>query len=293
LIHQCVTAGAEGHGPFLKPMKKLNVCLLAFSAGQVLHAGTVIADFNDLAPGDLNGKTGGTGFAASTWINNSAGTAETFIDVVTGNLTAPAATNYSLPQSGAAQSAQNTNGTTSLQTRALATPLTGDTVWFSFLLNQPTASPGVTTGSRGGICLNQATTFHDPNNPRIMGLGSQLTAWLTGNNDVVVNSAFTAGTTAVVLGRILVSDTGNETLSLWVNPNVNALGTPTATHSGANWIGPTGITSVSVQSYAGHRLDDSRSGSGGRSGIVCSELCLWRRLPGHCHADGDLPQRGT
>jgi hypothetical protein len=232
-------------------MKKLNVCLLAFSAGQVLHAGTVIADFNDLAPGDLNGKTGGTGFAASAWINNSAGTAETFIDVVTGNLTAPAATNYSLPQSGAAQSAQNTNGTTSLQTRALATPLTGDTVWFSFLLNQPTASPGVTTGSRGGICLNQATTFHDPNNPRIMGLGSQLTAWLTGNNDVVVNSAFTAGTTAVVLGRILVSDTGNETLSLWVNPNVNALGTPTATHSGANWVGPTGITSVSVQSYGG------------------------------------------
>lgn len=232
-------------------MKKLNACLLALSASQVLHAGTVIADFNDLAPGDLNGKTGGTGFAASPWINNSAGIAETFIDVVAGDLAAPAGTNYALLQTGTPQGAQNTNGGTSLQTRTLATPLTGDTIWFSFLLNQPTASPNVTTGSRGGICFNQATTLHDPGNPRIMGLGSQLTAWLTGNNDVVVNNAFTAGTTAFVLGRILVSDAGNETLSMWLNPNVNALGTPTATHSGANWIGATGITTVSVQSYGG------------------------------------------
>ena len=227
----------------------LKTLLFLATSGAAAHAATAVADFNDLVPGDLNGQLGGTGFAATPWINNSAGVAETFIDVVAGDLTAPAGTNYNLAQSGTPQRAQNTAGTTSLQTRELATALTGDTVWFSFLLNQPSASAGSTAGSRGGINFNQPTTFSDPGNPRIVGLGSRLTAWLTANDQIIINDAFMANTTALVLGRIQVNDAGNDTLSLWVNPNVNALGAPTASFGAADWIGAAGITTTSVQSY--------------------------------------------
>ncbi|WP_193215094.1 hypothetical protein [Luteolibacter marinus] len=227
----------------------LKSILILALGGSTAGATTVVADFNDLVPGDLNGQFGGTGFGTDAWTNNSAGTVEPFIDVVAGDLTAPAATNYALVQSGTPQSARNTDGTTSLQTRVLDTPLTGGTIWFSFLLNQASASPNSTSGSRGGICFNQATTGGDPGNPRVMALGSQLTAWLTGNSQITINNALTANTTALILGRIQVSDPGNETLSLWVNPDVNALGAPAGTFAGGDWVGAGGITSVSVQSY--------------------------------------------
>jgi hypothetical protein len=104
---------------------------------------------------------------------------------------------------------------------------------------------------RGGICFNHPTTLHDPTNPRIMALGSQLNAWLTANNQIALNNAFTANTTALVLGRIQVNPVvgANDTLSLWIDPDVNSLGAPTASFSSANWIGSAGITSVSIQSY--------------------------------------------
>lgn len=230
-------------------MKKFPAFLLALALPA--HAGTAVADFNDLTSGDLSGQTGGSGFGAAPWINNSATTPVKFLDVIAGDLTAPPATHYAVPQSGTAHSVQNTDGTTSMETRTLSPALTGDTVWFSFLLKQPSASAGSNAGSRGGICFNQPTTSAVPNNPRVMALGSQLNAWLTGSSQIALNSIFTADTTALVVGRILVNDSGNDTLSLWVNPDVNAIGAPLASYSTADFIGTTGITTVSVQSYGG------------------------------------------
>ena len=69
--------------------------------------------------------------------------------MVAGDLAAPAATNYAYTQAGTPLSAQGTFASGRQATRALASPLVGSTVWFSFLLNQPTAN------SRGGITFNQ------------------------------------------------------------------------------------------------------------------------------------------
>lgn len=230
-------------------MKTTSLVLLLAASG-VARAATAVADFNDLTTGNLTGQAGGSGFTAANWINNSAATPEPDIDVVAADLSAPAGTNYAIAQSGTPQSAQNTTGTTSLQIRTLATPLTGSTIWFSFLINQPVATAGLNTGNRGGICFNQATTTGDPGNPRIMFLGTQLNAWLASNSEFTLNSAITPGTTALVLGRIQYSAAGNEVITLWVNPNVNALGAPAGTIT-SNWLGAAGITSVAVQSYGG------------------------------------------
>jgi len=62
----------------------------------------------------------------------------------------------------------------------------------------------------------------------------------------------TASATSLVLFRIDFSAAGNDTLSLWVDPDVNNLGTA-ATVSSENWLGASGITSVSVFSYNGLR----------------------------------------
>jgi hypothetical protein len=147
-------------------MKTQRYCiLLSVAAATALRAGTLIADFNDLTAGDLNGQAGGTGFGPDVWTNNSAATPETFIDIIGGDLSAPAGTHYALAQSGTPQKVQNTNGTTSLETRVLQTPLTGTTIWFSFLINQPNASPGSNTGSRckrGRTLENLRSTLENP-----------------------------------------------------------------------------------------------------------------------------------
>ena len=113
----------------------------------------VRVDFNDMSAGDVNGQAGGMGFTG-TWTTRVNEAEPTYhIDTVSGDLVAPASTNFRLTQSGTAQSLQgmNNNYTVDKATRSLTTPLT-DTVWFSFLLEP-------CDGGRGGIDLNSGTDY--------------------------------------------------------------------------------------------------------------------------------------
>lgn len=206
------------------------------------HAATVLLDFNDAATGNLPGQSGlGTGTTGS-WGGS------TDIDVVAGDLTAPASTNYSVTQSRTAQSIRG--GTNARQaTIALSTPLTGNTIWGSFLINLN----GQTSGGRGGITLNP-TLGSNPADPRIFVIDDDVQAWLTGNSGAeaaITSSAVSASTTALILFQIEVADTGNDTINLWLNPDVTNIGSADANHSSTDFLGAGGISTLGIFSYNG------------------------------------------
>jgi len=203
-------------------------------------AALVIADYNDLSLGVQQGQSGGTGFS-SAW--GGTGT----IDVISGDLTAPAGTGYALVQSGPGRSIMGDHSAARQNTRALTSALTGDTVWFSFLVENQVQS-GTTNGSRGGISFNQSG--YSPGPPRVQTVGSSL--WVNGST--VATNQFTAGQTALVLGRVTVDDApgGPDAWDVWVDPDVSngpgGLGTPTAS-TFQDHIGAAGITRLGNVSY--------------------------------------------
>lgn len=209
---------------------------MAGSAGATL----VVADFNDLNAGPLLGQAGGTGFSGS-WI------ASANPQVVAGDLTAPAATNYAITQSaGTAQSVRSTgtsDATNGQSSRALSTPLAG-TVWFSFLLNAPDAT------SRAGISFN--STGSGAGGARMDASGTSF--FISYGAGVTQTNRFTLGQTALVVGQVVVDENGtNDRLRLWINPDVSTLNENTTTNrvfdaSNANWVNSS-ITSVALQSY--------------------------------------------
>jgi len=190
----------------------------------------VIADYNDLSLGAQQGQAGGTGLSG-TW--GGTGT----IDVISGDLTAPAGTGYALTQSGPARSIIGNANVGRQNIRSLASPLTGNTVWFSFLAQNQT------NNSRGGISFNGSG--YDPQSPLVMTQGTNLYV----NGSPVASGVFTTGQTALVLGRVTVDDTpgGPDTWDIWVDPDVSrgagGLGTPTSS-TAENLIYSTGITDL-------------------------------------------------
>jgi hypothetical protein len=211
------------------------IALLAIPLHNVAHATLIIADSNDLTLGGQNAQAGGTGFTG-TW------TATGTIDVIGGDLSAPVSTGYALTQSGTAQSIRGDHNAARQNHRALATALTGDTVWFSLLLQNQADT------SRGGISFN-GNTF-SPSNPRIQSTGKTLFV----NGSTASGDVFVAGQTALVLGRITVADVGNDTFEVWVNPDVSGgeagLGIATGSNTGA-YFGAGGINRIGNISY-GH-----------------------------------------
>jgi len=205
-------------------------------------AATVVLDFNDAATGNLPGQSGlGTG-TTGDWDGS------TDIDVVAGDLTAPGSTNYAVTQSGTAQSIQGQTASTGRQANVtLSTALTGNTIWGSFLLNM-----NGSLGGRGGITLNNAIDDTSPENPRIFALGADLEAWTVSNNaDVEIASSITESDTALILFQILVNDSGNDTMNLWVNPDGTNLGAA-ASNSSTDFLDGTGITTLGITSYNGN-----------------------------------------
>jgi hypothetical protein len=214
------------------------------------HATTVIIDFNDLNTGGLDGQSttapGTTGdWTVSADINQ----------VVSGNLVAPASTNFGIAESGTAQRLQGPvpndaeNGTVSV------TPLTGNTIWGSFLLNL-NGDPD----ARSGIQFNSGPT-DSPNDPRILALGTTAQARLGGTN-VSAAGAFSDADfddTYLFLFKIDVDDAGSDTINFWINPDVTSEATiGSATASGSrDFLGATGITSVSFFVYDGAPFIDS------------------------------------
>jgi hypothetical protein len=226
--------------------KLIYVLTLVLYSATPSAAVLVFADFNDLSPGIHAAQAGGTGFDTPPW--SGTGT----IDVISGDLTAPASTNYSLTQSGNAHSIFGDYKSARQNWRSLLTALTGDTVWFSFLVQNKADS------SRGGISFNQSSWR--VGSPRVQTTGKTLYIdGATGSGDV-----FTAGETALVVGRITVDDAGDDTFDVWVNPDVSGgeagLGVVTGTRTGA-FFDATGITKISTPSYA--------SGGGATLDMIC------------------------
>ncbi len=229
------------------------VALLGALLHDVAHADLVVADYNDLTPGVQQGQFGGTGLsAADDW--SGTGT----IDVISGDLTAPASTGYALTQSGTPLSIMGDFSNGRQNPRDLASPMTGNTVWFSYLVqNQSDAS-------RGGIGFNGSG--YTPTEPRIQTAGTSL--YFDGNT---VANQFTAGETALVLGRITVDDAVNadDTWDIWVDPDVSGGigGLPAPTLSvDEDYVDAAGITRLRNISYY--------FGSGGNQGAIVDMVRL-------------------
>lgn len=248
--------------------------LLFVGAAASLSATVVIADFNDLAFGDLRSSNinqpanTGTGFGDPYWAVNTG-----VPRVVAGDLSAPAATNYAIAQAGNARAFQSTNYTIAdasdrRQARTLATSV-GGVVWFSFLINNAAAD------SAGGIDFNTATsTFGTSVGSRIVITGTTLRVI----NAASVESAAIAdvvalGQTALVVGRIDIGGSpvtaGNDVLNLWVNPVLTGmpgdLGAATWGSNNTNFLGTaTSISILGLQSYS------TLTGSGQNGGVLDS-----------------------
>ena len=240
----------------MKPSLFIATLAVPFFSVHQTMAGTAVADFNDLVEGQLSnftagaGQAGGSGFdpdPSNTWGNTGT------IITIAGDLAAPASTNYSFTQGVTPISAQGTFTAGRQATRALAAPLVGSTVWFSFLLNQPTEN------SRGGITFNQNGS--SPGDPRIVATGGDLRLGLAtiqppggGANGVI-----TIGETALVLGRLTIDTLGGEeTLDVWINPDVSngeaGLPAPTNTLTQEAPTFDAGISRLGVQTYSSDGL---------------------------------------
>ena len=205
-----------------------------FAVPAVSQAALVQTTFNDNSTGSLNGQGGGTGFTG-----NWSGTGT--ISVGSGDLDAQPGVFYALNQSGTPQSVRGDFDGARANSRSLATALTNDTIWFSFLVNQAGSE------SRGGIDLNPTVGSTGPTGFRIVGVGSALR--IIGGGDLNVANQFTFGTTSAVIGRIDVDATGNdETLTIWVDPTTGSPG-PDAVITDRNFIGAGGLTALGIESY--------------------------------------------
>lgn len=239
-----------------------------------LSAAVVVADFNDLALGDLRSSNvnqpgdSGTGFSDAYWATNTG-----VPRIVAGDLSAPSGTNYAVTQAGNARSFQSTSytindATDRRQGRTLATPLSG-VVWFSFLVNNtatdrsagldfnvPTSNVGTTTVSRIVI---EGTTL------RVLNAGAVESA--------SIGNAIMLGQTALVVGRIEIGASGvtagNDVVNLWINPvldgNPGNMGTSIWGSNNTNFLGSaSSISILGLQSYS------TLTGSGQNGGILDS-----------------------
>jgi len=169
-------------------------------------AGLVVADFNDLSTGNLNGQAGGTGLSGA-W-DSTTGT----ILVGSGDLSSSL---YNIVQSGTPQSIYGTHSDGRQQNRALSTPLSGE-VWFSFLARNDGSgdrsgitfdNSGYTTNNKGQLLLlDENIRFNLVNGP-------------SAGQYVQVNNVLTYGQTALLVGQLIVGS-GNDSLKLWVNPDL-------------------------------------------------------------------------
>ena len=201
------------------------------------QAGLVQTMFNDLSSGSVSGQAvGGTGLTG-TWGGGSN------IQVIAGDLAAPASTNFNLPQSGTAQSVRGDVATTTGSSieAEIATPLTGE-VWFSFLVN-PVA------GARSGIDINPADNPASPSGSplRIITVNDELRLITPSDNQNAGSVAYSQ--TALVLGRIQINGNGaNEVVSIWLNPDVTNHGAADYIMNDADFV-TTDIFRLGIESY--------------------------------------------
>ncbi len=256
-------------------MKRLPLIVSVLSLGALpLSAAVVIADFNDLVLGDPRATNldqtphSGTGFADAYWAVNTG-----VPRIVAGDLTAPAATNYAVVQSGNARSFQSVNyniadASDRRQARTLSTALEG-VVWFSFLVHNAAADHS------GGLDFNVSTsTFTTSVASRVVLEGTTLRVINAGSAEAAsIAGVSTLGQTALIVGRIAIGASsvtaGNDVMSLWVNPVLTessvGLGAATWHSNNTNFLGTAeSISILGLQSYS------TLTGSGQNGGVLDS-----------------------
>ena len=189
----------------------LVLALVAASASAAL----VIADLN----------TGGTdtGFSGG-W----EGSTNVFI------VTAPDLTyaNYFITQSGTTERvyACNTAHADRMDSRDLATAMSGE-IWFTVLVNVPSLGnfAGLAFDSDPWSSSGSAKYSHQLSELRVLLTTSQLLVDMDGGSPPTATGTetgtFAADTTHLILGKMNVG-AGNDTLSVWVDPDLTAVSGP-------------------------------------------------------------------
>ena len=226
----------------------------------IAHAQVVDANFNDVLIGDLASQSGGSGWAGGSSYTSTGGT----INVVAGDLLAPASTNYALSQTGTAQHVAGSGGSVAYY-RDLANPYgSSDSVWFSFIAQITDADASLVSGGRTGLTID--TTANNVGRLLMRGI-SGTGAGDPGIADMEIFRAGGGGSNDydldldpfLVVGRLDLNPTGNDELSWWYNPDVTTLdpNVPDESFFGRNWDSDNGISTFGVQVY-GNGTDEGR-----------------------------------
>lgn len=194
-------------------------------------------------------NSGGTGWAGA-W------TGDTGPQIVSSSNLAFTATGYEVIQDGTGRVQTSPSSSSGVSSRSLATPIVGTEegtdVWFSVLLYNDGFNQS--SSGRAGLYFDISDTSSDvPRTSATAGFLLAGTEFRTLSDGVLSASpgqASLAFTSHLVIGKITLLDSGNSSISLWLDPsNVSSvanLGVANVTYS-ANFGGS--ITNVGVESY--------------------------------------------
>jgi hypothetical protein len=243
-------------------MRKGAIRLLAglvfCSSAAAAQATMVVADFNDLTAGGINGQAGGTGWTGN-WTGSAGGT------VSAGDLTSPL---YNVPQSGTGERYRSVNATGLRQNFRTPASLTG-TIWFSYLAKAETG------GDRAGLSINSptATPFNDTGLAHAYLVGDTLNYQFGAGTAGTLSAAAPVGSNALIVGKIDLNGGagGADPITLWVNPDlvanpdINSY-TPAYTNASVDWLG-----SIDTIGVIAARADGGINGGGDVDNIRFSD----------------------
>jgi len=129
--------------------------------------------------------------------------------------------NYGIVQTGTTEKVYAVNARPDRQDlRDLATAMTGE-IWFSVLVNVPDGA------SYAGLTFNSRGDTYDPvaTDARILMSPNQFQVGFKGNKPIPGKGTFAAGKTHLLLGQMKVVS-GNDTLSVWVDPDLTGVRSP-------------------------------------------------------------------
>jgi hypothetical protein len=131
--------------------------------------------------------------------------------------------NYGIVQTGTTDRIYAANAASDRQDlRDLATAMTGE-IWFSVLVNVPDGA------SYAGLTFNSSGATYDPvaTDARILMTPNKLQVGFKGGEPIPARGTYTAGKTHLLLGHMIVVS-GNDTLSVWVDPDLTTVHSPEA-----------------------------------------------------------------
>jgi len=174
--------------------------------GFQVYAGTLVAT-------DLNVGGTDTGFSGDFYNGSGNVFYETASDLTYGD--------YGIMQTGTTQRIYSSNASPDRQDlRNLTTAMSGE-IWFSVLAYVPTAA------DYAGLTFNSYGNSYDPitTDARILMTPTQIQVGLNGGGASTGTGTFSADTTHLLLGKMKVV-AGNDTISVWVDPDLTAVTGP-------------------------------------------------------------------